>query len=312
MWFPRREVRMSGPPAKRPSAEGLEYLNRFTLRVRRGMGDRPGDRRFPGRPQPAGSELEAYSAYAPGDDLRHLDWNAVGRLDALLVRRFTAEREVTVHLVLDCSASMGVPAPDQKLAVAAELALALGYVALSANDAVRVLLLGGDGPSRLSRVYRQRASVMRLAELLGEATAAGQLGFGAALEAYARCQPRPGVALVISDLMMEPAEIERGVHALRARRNEVVLLHVIGRGELDPGRDFTRGLLQDVESGATRPIVLTAAARARYREVLDDHLHALAGVAARMQATYARLTTDTSVREFLTVELPRLGVIGRR
>src|SRR5439155_1130393 len=93
----------------------LEYLERLTLRVRRGMGDRPGDRRFPGRPEPAGIELEAYAAYVPGDDLRHLDWNAVGRLDALLVRRFTAERELVVHLLVDASASMAVPARDGKL-----------------------------------------------------------------------------------------------------------------------------------------------------------------------------------------------------
>src|SRR5947208_14529084 len=108
--------RRADAPAALPSFRGL------VLRVRGAMGERLGERRFPGRPQPAGIELEAYSAYAPGDDLRHLDWNAVGRLDALLVRRFTAEREVLVHLLLDCSASMGVPVRDGKLAAARQLA----------------------------------------------------------------------------------------------------------------------------------------------------------------------------------------------
>src|SRR5207247_5438632 len=67
-----------------------------------------------------------------------------------------------------------------------------------------------------------------------------------------------------------PAHVERGVLALRARRSEVLLLHVIGAGELDPGREFTRGVLTDVETGATHPIVLTPAARARYRELLAE------------------------------------------
>ena len=290
----------------------LESLKRLTLRVRRGMGDRPGDRRFPGRPEPAGIELEAYGAYVPGDDLRRLDWNAVGRLDTLLVRRFTAERELVVHLLLDASASMAVPARDRKLALARELALGLAYVALGANDAVRIAVLAGDGATHVSPLLRQRGSLARAAALLAAVAPGGRLGLGAALEAYAREHPRPGLAIVVSDLMMEPAEVERGVLALRARRWEVLLLHVIGAGELDPGREFTAGVLTDVETGATRPIVLTPAAHARYRALVAEHLGALAALAERTRAVYARLATDASVREFLSVELPRLGVLGRR
>jgi uncharacterized protein (DUF58 family) len=291
---------------------GLEVLDGLVLRVRRGMGDRPGDRRFPGRPQPAGIELEAHAPYAPGDDLRHLDWNAFGRLDALVVRRFTAEREVTVHLLLDCSASMGVPARDRKLAVATELAMALAYVALAGNDAVRVTFLAGGAPARVPPVFRQRASAGRVAELLETAAAAGALAFGAALEAYAARHPRPGLALVVSDLMMEPGEVARGVSALRARRYEVVLLHVVGRAELEPTREFSHALLQDVESGDTRPVVLTPAALARYHEALARHLDALAAVAARAETAYARLPTDGDVRSFVRADLPRLGVVKHR
>src|SRR5204862_83234 len=159
------------PPRARMN---LEDLKRLSLRVRRGMGDRPGDRRFPGRPEPAGIEIEAYGAYVAGDDLHHLDWNAVARLDTLLVTRFNAQRELV------------------------------------------------------------------------------------------------------------------------------------------PVREFTRWVLTDVETGATHPIVLTPAARARYRELLAEHLGALAALAERSGAVYARLATDASVREFLSVELPRLGVLGRR
>src|SRR5439155_1594158 len=83
----------------------------------------------------------------------------------------------------------------------------------------------------------------------------------------------------------------------RKRRYEVLLPHVIGAGELDPGREFTRGVLTDVETGATRPVVLTPAARARYRELLAEHLGALAALAERTRAVYARLTTEASVRE---------------
>jgi uncharacterized protein (DUF58 family) len=289
----------------------LGWLSRLALHVRRGMGERPGDRRFPGRPQSAGIEVEAHRAYAPGDDLRHLDWNAVGRLDTLVVRRFTAERELVVHLLLDASASMAVPARDDKLGVAKDVVLALAYVALAANDAVRVASFTGTA-TRVSRVLRQRTSVAQVRGALGGVDARGPLALGEALASYARCHPTPGLAIVVSDFMMDPAEIERGVEALRARRWEVLLLHVLGRGELEPARDFSRGVLADVESRATRPIELTAAVLARYGAVLDEHLRALEALAERTRSVYARLVTDASLAELLTVELPRRGIIRRR
>ena len=290
----------------------LERLDGLALHVRRGMGERPGDRRFPGRPQPSGIELEAHAAYAPGDDLRHLDWNALGRLDTLLVRRFTAEREVTVHLLLDCSASMGVPARDRKLAVAADVTLALAYLALAANDAVRVVRLGGDGAAAVSPILRQRASVLRVGQVLDGARAEGPLAFSAALESYARRHARPGLAIVVSDLMLDPADLERGLRALHARRYAVLLVHVVGRAELEPARDFSAGLLTDPETGATHPMVLTTSALAQYEALLQEHLRALALAAERTATVYARLVTDAPVHDFVAVDLPRLGVVRRR
>jgi len=305
-----RALRHRRRQAVATGAPGIDFTpyDGLSLHVRRGMGERTGDRRFPGRPQPSGIEIERHAAYAPGDDLRHLDWNVYGRLDQLVVRRFTAEREVLFHILVDGSASMGVPARDRKFALACELANALAYVALSANDAVRLAVL----PNAASRVYRQRASALRIGQELTGATPGGALALDRALEEYALHHPQPGAAIVISDLMMEPAEVERGVRALRARRYEVVLLHVVGTGELDPVREFGHGTLQDVESSATHPVVLTRTALARYQALLRDHLAALATLAGRLDATYARLTTERSVAEFVTTDLARLGLVRRR
>ncbi|HYV57674.1 MAG TPA: DUF58 domain-containing protein [Candidatus Nitrosopolaris sp.] len=305
-----RALRHRRRQAVATGAPGIDFTpyDGLSLHVRRGMGERTGDRRFPGRPQPSGIEIERHAAYAPGDDLRHLDWNVYGRLDQLVVRRFTAEREVLFHILVDGSASMGVPARDRKFALACELANALAYVALSANDAVRLAVL----PNAASRVYRQRASALRIGQELTAATPGGALALDRALEEYALHHPQPGAAIVISDLMMEPAEVERGVRALRARRYEVVLLHVVGTGELDPVREFGHGTLQDVESSATHPVVLTRTALARYQALLRDHLAALATLAGRLDATYARLTTERSVAEFVTTDLARLGLVRRR
>jgi uncharacterized protein (DUF58 family) len=290
-------------------------LGRFdglALHVRRGMGERPGERRFPGHAQPSGVEVESYSAYTPGDDLRHLDWNAVGRLDTLLVRRFTAEREVLFHLLLDVSASMDAPPQDGKLASARALTLALVYIGLAASDAVRLALLTGDGAITASPVYRHRRSALAVATLLGEARVAGTLRLGTALEDYASRHPEAGAALVISDFMTDPAEVERGVLALQAHRFTVHLLHVIGASELDPAGSFTRGVLVDVESGAAHPMILTATVAARYREVLEHHLAALRAVAERTRCSYTRLVAGSDLAAFVTGDLARSGLVRRR
>jgi hypothetical protein len=117
---------------------------------------------------------------------------------------------------------------------------------------------------------------------------------------------------VVSDFMADAAEVERGVLALRAHGHEVALLHVLARGELEPEREFHAGVLHDVESGATYPVVLTAAVRARYRALLDAHLAALEGLAERTGSLYARLVTDASVHAFVTGTLARRGLVVRR
>jgi len=276
------------------------------------MGERPGERRFPGHAQPSGVEVESYSAYTPGDDLRHLDWYAMARLDTLLVRRFTAEREVRFHLLLDASASMDAPPADGKLASAHALAVALAYIGLAASDAVQVTLLGGDGPRVTSPVFRQRRSTVAIADLLAKSEVAGTVQLGAACEEYARRHPEGGAALLISDLMTDPAEVERGVLSLQARRFEVHVLHVVGASELDPAGSFTRGVLVDVESGATHPMVLTATVAERYREVLERHLAALRLVAERTRCAYALHVAGTDLATFVTGQLARTGLVRRR
>jgi len=280
--------------------------------VRRAAGERLGDRRVPGQPQPTGIEIESYDRYTPGDDLRHLDWSALARLDTLLVRRFTAEREVVFHVLLDASASMGVPVQDRKFAVACELVMALAYVALEAGDAVVLAPLGGHPARRGARALRRAPGVRAVAEHLAATTPRGALDLGQALAGYARRQRRPGAAIVVSDLLFEPAGLEPGIAALRARGFDVLLLQVLGAHERDPGGEFAHATLRDVESGATHPVTLTPALLARYRELLDSHVASLAALAARVGATYARLDSDAPVRTFVTETLVRVGVVRRR
>ena len=117
---------------------------------------------------------------------------------------------------------------------------------------------------------------------------------------------------MISDFLLEPAALEPGVQALRARRHEVVLLQVIGRGELDPLVEPGVAELRDVESGALYAIACTDAVRARYRALVAEHEASLRQLAIRNEARWARLTSDADVATFVTDDLARLGLVRRR
>jgi uncharacterized protein (DUF58 family) len=273
------------------------------------MGVRIGERRVPGRPQPSGIEVESHAAYVAGDDLRHLDWNALARLDVALVRRFVAEREGEFHLLLDASASMDAPSRDRKFHVARELVLALATIALGANDAVRLAFLPGGEPAIVSGVLR-RGARREVASALAAATARGSGDLGAALESHVRRYARPAVALVVSDFLVDPTDLTRGVTALRARGYDVALLQILGRSELVPAAG--EGLLVDAESGATHPVRATPAVRAAYDAALARHLAALRDLAAATQSLYARMAADEAVPAFVTGPLAAAGLVRRR
>lgn len=284
---------------------------RLRLHARRGVGDRLGEHRLPGRPQPSGVEVDAFRAYAPGDDLRHLDWSAAARLDTLVVRRFTAERELRVQVVVDASASMAVPERDRKLDAARELAMAIAWMALASGDTVTLAALGEPPTSGVASL-RHRSHAPRVGAWLAALVARGAIDLGEALAAHARAHRAPALVVVLSDLMAEPDAIEPGLRALVAAGHAVVLLHGLGPGELDPSREVTHGVLQDVESGATHPIALTPAIHARWDAVLGEHLRALDALAARAGAVCVRYTSDEPARAVVAERLGRAGVVRRR
>ena len=177
-----------------------------------------------------GIEFEESRPYAPGDDLRIVDWNATARTGEPFVKRFREERERTLLLLLDVSASMRFAARGpSKAAVAAHTAAILAAAASRARDAVGLLAFDAvvraeippaRGPAHTWRVIRA------LVECAGQSS--GQTGLAAAL-ARARTRSRShrrSVVFVLSDLRDDafrssgPAQ---GELSALARRHDVIV-----------------------------------------------------------------------------------------
>lgn len=299
-----------------PDFSFFRQLDRLRLRIRTARGRRPGETLIPRSTQAWGIEFEAYKDYVPGDDFRYVDWNAVGRLDQLMVRTFTAEREIPVHLFLDTSASMGAPAIDQKFTFATALIAAIGYVVLNNNDPLQVVALAtpatGQPPFRPAPFLRHRTQFSRLPEFLQTLTPAGKTYLRETVRAYVEQTREPGVAMVVSDFLVEPTQYEMALTVLKARGYEVRAVHLVGAAELAPERFFRRGKLHDVEEHGERWVTLSRAHLQQYQEALHAHLDALQQFCHRQQVLYTRVTTDTALSHVMTEQLTQAGFLAFR
>jgi len=309
----------AAPPAQRVAAAltavlapaFLRKLDRLHLAVRRSLSTRPGNTPMPRGAQGSGIELENYKGYGAGDDLRYLDWNVYGRLDQLLIKTFRAEREAPLQLFLDASASMAAPVSDNKFAFAVSLALSLAYISLRSNDPVRVVGLSQAWPQlHLSSPFvRHRDFLPRLRDFLLVLRPQGATALATGIAAALRDHRAPGVAIILSDFLLEPAAYEAGLRELVARRFTVTALRVIGPGERDPSSLFRRGRLTDVETGRQRFITLSQNSLARYQQALAAHLTHLQTFCRRCEIGYATADTAAGIEQSLFRDLPALGLL---
>ena len=90
-------------------------------------------------------EFAEHKEYAPGDEIRHIDWKAYGKFDKYYVKRFEHETNLRAVMVLDGSASMGYRSGAlTKLEVSSVLAAALSYLLVRQQDAVGLAVIAGE------------------------------------------------------------------------------------------------------------------------------------------------------------------------
>lgn len=278
--------------------EVLGALERLQLGTRRRLaGQLVGGHRSPRY----GSSLDFadFREYQPGDDFRRIDYLTLARLDQLLVRLYDAEDDLTVRLIVDTSASMST---DGKLQRAAELAGALGFVALTRRDRVE-LHLPGAAPARFSGRNGVPELFARLESL--EASGEGSLARTAA-EVLGR-QRGPGMTVLCSDLL-EP-EWDVALQRLPARGAELIVLQVLGAGELEPPELGDVDLV-DVETGARVAMTLTPGNIRSYQERLQQWLDEVETAARRLGAAHMIVDSRTPLREVLLSGLRRAEVVG--
>ncbi|MDP8923896.1 MAG: DUF58 domain-containing protein, partial [Chloroflexota bacterium] len=252
-----------------------------------------------------------YRQYIPGDDFRQIDWNAYGRLGHLYVKQSEAREQLAVHILLDASQSMawgaapatkGAPAgTPSKLGYARNLAAALAYLSLARYDRVSATALG-ETPRQLATV-QGRGRFGTVVAFLDEVRPAGRMGLDDALAAYRVNRRLGGQAVLISD-MLSPDGWQTGLDALQRAGLDVVVLHLLSPGELEPEVGGELELI-DAETGEVVEVSLTAKTIAEYRTRLDRWCAEIEQFCSERAIAYVRVRTDTPLADLLLNTLRR-------
>ena len=287
------------PPLLDPAF--LRLLERLSFLLRgRIRGSRKGERRSNRRGQ--GSEFADHRAYTLGDDLRHLDWHLFARLDSLFVRLYEEEKEHTVNIVIDTSASM---ACGKELYVK-QVAAALAYIALCGTDRVGLFAIGERLDATLGPL-RGKSNVHRVLSFLSDLEFGGPTHLERAVSEVAKATRR-GTLVLLSDFLVPDGRLE-ALRTLASRRYRTLVLHVLTDEERMPtlGQDLT---LVDSESGAQLTVTVDRQTRQAYLAELALLIAELKQSARGYGFTFVDVTTSTPLADLVLSDLRKLGAVA--
>jgi len=252
-----------------------------------------------------GLEFSDFRAYAPGDDFRHIDWGVYARTDRLYVRQFREEQDLNVICIIDASASMGCPPEEEKFSLAGQIALALGYVALTDGDRVTFCLLGKTN----SPHYQGVRSIGRAVHFLSGVKPSGTFEMSAEVRAAIAYQKTPGRCFLISDFLLPMEKITQSLAMLREKNFEVSLIQILSPSELRLDTSIEASVLQDSETGESVELSLSDQSRVEYATMLGDHLTNLESYCSRNGISQLLVSSADDLQDIVFSKLPAVGIL---
>ncbi|NBO92710.1 MAG: DUF58 domain-containing protein [Planctomycetia bacterium] len=171
-----------------------------------------------------GIAFDEVRPYQPGDDVRGIDWNVTARMDAPFVKRYIEERERTVVLVLDASASLDFGTGScTKRDAAAEVAALLAFSALANNDRIGLLLSSDRIERFVPPIKGQRHALRIIRDILFFRPQHRGTSLAQGLDHLNRVLPRRAIVFLLSDFL--DRDFERPLKRT-AQRHELIAVHL--------------------------------------------------------------------------------------
>ncbi len=178
-------------------------------------------------------EFAQHREYAPGDDIRRIDWKVWAKTDRYYLKQYEEETNLRCTLLVDGSESMQFGSGRiSKFEYACSLAAALAYLLLRQQDAVGLVTFDQSIRAQVPTSSRKNHLHSVLAALAVEEPRQ-KTGLYDVLFEIARTRPKRGMVMLISDLFVDRNDLFRGLRLLRHRGHDVLIFHVLDDQELD-------------------------------------------------------------------------------
>ncbi|MBL7054127.1 DUF58 domain-containing protein [Candidatus Woesearchaeota archaeon] len=267
----------------------LDQLNRFHLVVsKRVTSTYAGPRRSiaAGR----GLIFKDYRMYVPGDDTRQIDWKIYARTDNLYVKNYEEERNLTVHIIIDSSASMGFGRPMSKFDYASMIGVGFAYLAMKENE--RFQFSTFSEKLDVSPPKRGMSQLANMVQHLNDLKTEGHSNIQESIRQYKKLVGGRALLVFISDFLIDINEVREAMYLLGD--HEIKVIQVLDRVEKDLKMqgDFK---LEDSETKEKVRTFISPRLRTVYQNMLDDHTAKVQETCNKLGIKFFQITTDTPI-----------------
>jgi uncharacterized protein (DUF58 family) len=251
-------------------------------------------------------EFEEHREYSPGDEIRRIDWKALGKFDRYFIKEYEDETNLRAYLLLDTSASMDYTSNGiTKFDYGCTLTACLAYLALKQQDAAGLVTFS----NRIEQFIPPKAKRDYLSQILHALEnrgPAGETNVGKILEDIAGQIKRRGMVILVSDLIDEPEAILKGLRLFRYKGNDVIVFHLLDQAEIDLPFDGNI-LFEDLEEANLKVIADPKAIRQTYRQVIEEFTGEMRKQCHDSTIDYQLLSTSTPLDRALASYLSWRG-----
>lgn len=250
------------------------------------------------------SEFAQYKGYAPGDDIKHLDWKVFGKNDQLVTRQYRDETNAATYLIIDNSLSMGfggdgnpsTKKPITKLEYVTVLAASIALMAFGQRDAVSVAY-GSNEPTAFLPPRNNAAHLRQAMQMLESIRPSGISDLKSLFGKIATRLKSGSMTFIFTDLWQEPEEIITGLKEIRFKNQSATLVQILTPVE----KEFLEGTnmeLVDMETDAKLKISARHL-KTEYLKTLATHVEKLKSECFNMNVKF--VTIDTTSPYFFSM-----------
>lgn len=231
-------------------------------------------------------EFSDFRNYSIGDDLRRIDWNSYARFDRLFMKLFTEEKQASINLFLDCSASMN----EEKQWYSKMLAASLTYISLRNMDKVNLFICGKSMKANKLNL-QSKNSFLDMIHFLDSVSALGETNLYESIKESMKLPIGEGISVILSDFFTE-GSYKEAVKLLQSKRQTIILIQVLSKEEEEPSLQGAVQLL-DSESQEVKEIEISQEILREYKNALKNYKNELKEFSKNRGIQFIDVSTDS-------------------